>query len=65
MSNLHEVRDPERGPQIDTAGWLFSAIAVAIIAAATPMNRCDRAPQSRHYCILRQSMAAGSGGPCA
>jgi hypothetical protein len=35
MSDLHEVRDPERGPQIDTAGWLFSAIAVAIIAAAT------------------------------
>ena len=28
MSDLHEVRDPERGPQIDTAGWLFSAIAV-------------------------------------
>jgi hypothetical protein len=35
MSDLHEVRDPERGPQIDTAGWLFSAIAVAIIATAT------------------------------
>jgi hypothetical protein len=35
MSDLHETRDPERGPQIDTAGWLFSAVAVAIIAAAT------------------------------
>jgi hypothetical protein len=35
MSDLHEARDPEREPQIDTAGWLFSAIAVAIIAAAT------------------------------
>jgi hypothetical protein len=35
MSDLHEARDPERGPQIDTAGWLFSVIAVAIIAAAT------------------------------
>ena len=35
MSELHETRDPERGPQIDTAGWLFSAVAVAIIAAAT------------------------------
>jgi hypothetical protein len=33
MSDLHETRD--RGPQIDTAGWLFSAIAVAIVAAAT------------------------------
>ena len=31
MSDLHEARDPE----IDTAGWLFSAIAIAIIAAAT------------------------------
>ena len=35
MSDLHETRDPERGLQIDTAGWLFSAIAVVIIAAAT------------------------------
>ena len=35
MSDLHEARDPERDPEIDTAGWLFSAIAIAIIAAAT------------------------------
>ena len=35
MSDLHETRDPELGPGIDTAGWLFSAIAVAIVAAAT------------------------------
>ena len=35
MSDLHETRDPECGPEIDTAGWLFSAVAVAIIAAAT------------------------------
>ena len=35
MSDLHETRDPERGPEIGTAGWLFSAVAVAIIAAAT------------------------------
>jgi hypothetical protein len=35
MSDLHETRDSERGPQIDTAGWVFSAIAVAIVAAAT------------------------------
>ena len=34
MSDLHERRDPERGPQIDAAGWLFSAVAVAIIASA-------------------------------
>jgi hypothetical protein len=34
MSDLHETRDPERGPQIDTAGWLFLAFAVAITAAA-------------------------------
>jgi hypothetical protein len=32
MSDLHETRDPERGPEIDTAGWLFSAVAVAIIS---------------------------------
>ena len=32
MSDLHEAHDQE---QNDTAGWLFSAIAVAIIAAAT------------------------------
>jgi hypothetical protein len=35
MSDLHKARDPESGPQIDTAGWIFSAIAVVIIAVAT------------------------------
>jgi len=35
MSDLHEARDPERNPEIDTAGLLFSVVAVAIIAAAT------------------------------
>jgi len=35
MSDLHEARDPEPGPQNDTAGWLLWAIGVAIIAAAT------------------------------
>ncbi len=34
MSGLHEVRDPKREPQIDTVGWLFLAVAVAITAAA-------------------------------
>ena len=35
MSDLHEAHDQERGPQVDTAGWLFSAIGVAIIVTAT------------------------------
>jgi hypothetical protein len=34
MSDLHEARDSEREPQIDTIGWLFLAFAVAITAAA-------------------------------
>jgi hypothetical protein len=34
MSDLHEARDPERDPQIDTVGWLFLAFTVAITAAA-------------------------------
>jgi hypothetical protein len=34
MSDLHEARDPEREPQIDTVGWLFLAFAVAITVAA-------------------------------
>ena len=34
MSDLHEARRPEREPQIDTVGWLFLAVAVAITAAA-------------------------------
>jgi hypothetical protein len=34
MSDLHEARDPKREPQIDTAGWLYSAVAVAIVAGA-------------------------------
>ena len=35
MVDLRETNNLEREPQIDTAGWLFSAIAVAIVAAAT------------------------------
>jgi hypothetical protein len=34
MSDLHEARDPEREPQIDTVGWVFLTLAVAISAAA-------------------------------
>jgi hypothetical protein len=34
MSDLHEVRDPEREPQIDTEGWLFLVLAVGIITTA-------------------------------
>jgi hypothetical protein len=34
MSDLHEARDPEREPQIDTVGWLFATLAVAIIVVA-------------------------------
>ena len=34
MLDLHEARDPEREPQIDTVGWLFMAFALAITAAA-------------------------------
>jgi hypothetical protein len=34
MSDLHEARDPEREPQIDTVGWVFLTLAVAITAAA-------------------------------
>jgi hypothetical protein len=37
MSDLHEARDPEREPQIDTVGRLFMAFAVAITAAAAMM----------------------------
>jgi hypothetical protein len=33
MSDLHEVRDPKREPQIDTVGWLFLAFGVAITVA--------------------------------
>jgi len=34
MSDLHEARGPLREPQIDTVGWLFLVLAVAITAAA-------------------------------
>ena len=34
MSDLQEASRPEREPQIDTVGWLFLAVAVAITAAA-------------------------------
>jgi hypothetical protein len=34
MSDLHGARDTGREPQIDTVGWVYSAVAVAIIASA-------------------------------
>jgi len=34
MSDLHETRDPQPEPQIDTVGWLFLTVAVAITAGA-------------------------------
>jgi hypothetical protein len=34
MSDLHEAPSTEREPQIDAAGWLYSAVAIAIIAGA-------------------------------
>ena len=34
MSDLHEARDPEREPQIDTLVWLFLAFALASVTAA-------------------------------
>ena len=34
MSDLHEVRDPEREPQIDNVGWLFLAFAIVVTATA-------------------------------
>jgi hypothetical protein len=39
MSDLREARDPEREPQIDNVGWLFLALAAAIIVMpATTSN---------------------------
>jgi len=37
MSDLYEAREPERGPQIDTVGWLFLAFAIASVTAAAAM----------------------------
>ena len=37
MSDLHEARDPEREPQIDTVSWLFLAFALASVTAAAAM----------------------------
>ena len=42
MSDLHEARDPKREPQIDTVGWLFLALGVAItVAVATGAYRAN------------------------
>ena len=40
MSDLHEARDPEREPQIDTLVWLFLAFALACVTAADAMVAC-------------------------
>ena len=34
MLDLHEARDPQPEPQIDTVVWLFLTVAVAITAGA-------------------------------
>jgi len=37
MSDLHEAREPKRGLQIDTVGWVFLAFALASVTAAAAM----------------------------
>jgi hypothetical protein len=34
MADLHQTRNPDPNAGIDAMGWLFSAVAVAIIAVA-------------------------------
>jgi len=34
MADLHQARNPNPNAGIDAVGWLFSAVAVAIIAVA-------------------------------
>ena len=34
MANLYETSDPKSKEQIDTAGWVFLVLAIAIIAIA-------------------------------
>ena len=34
MTDLHETDDPKYTAQIDTAGWIFAALAVVITATA-------------------------------
>jgi hypothetical protein len=34
MADLHQMRNPDPSAGIDTVGWLFSAVAAAIIAVA-------------------------------
>jgi hypothetical protein len=50
MSDLHEARDPEREPQIDTVGRLFLAFAVAITVAAAIIAYGQRTRWLRPLC---------------
>jgi hypothetical protein len=34
MADVHQTRNPDPNAGIDTVGWLFSAVAAAIIAIA-------------------------------
>jgi hypothetical protein len=34
MTNLHETSNPERRAEIDTLGWLLSALVVVVTASA-------------------------------
>ena len=37
MADLHQTRNPNPNAGIDAVGWLFSAVAVAIIAVAAAL----------------------------
>lgn len=39
MSDLHEARDPERHPQIDSVGWLFLAYEANDAMVARPVSQ--------------------------
>ena len=34
MTDLHEQSDPKYAAQIDTVGWIFAALAIAITVSA-------------------------------
>jgi len=53
MADLHQTRNPDHNTGIDAVGWLFSAVAAAIVAVAALIayqandTRLANAPVSR------------------
>jgi len=62
MSDLHEARDPEREPQIDTVGWVFLTL---LSLSQQPLRWLLTTPRTRSLLMpgIARSRALGTVPP--